>query len=331
LVKLGVVKKKILITGANGYIGARLAIELSNRYDVYAHCYPKIPPNKSWISKMAKVFTADLRDISAIEELSDLKVNTLIHLVSLDHHQSKDEPVKAMSVNVNPVWSLLDAFSKKNYLKQFIYFSTIHVYGNITEGLINESYPTNPSNEYALTHLMAEQIVNYFNQTTTIDGINVRLSNSYGPPVFEENNCWWLVINDLCKTAIENQKIVLNTDGSPMRDFIHSSDLVLAIKLLIDKREKQSDRNLFHLSSGKTLSILQLALKVREIFSKTYNRDIPLFINENEVFNENNFENTKKEKYTISNEKIKKLGFRPKTNLEKGILDTFGYLTKNTQ
>jgi UDP-glucose 4-epimerase len=321
-------KKTILITGANGYIGARLALELSNNYDVYAHCYPEIPKDKNWISKMAKVFTADLREKSAIKQISDLKINTLIHLVSLDHHQSKDEPEKVMSVNVNPVWNLLDAFAKKDNLKQFIYFSTIHVYGKIAKGIINETFPANPLNEYALTHLMAEQIVNYYRQTSNIHAINVRLSNSYGSPVFKENNCWWLVINDLCKTAFEKRIIVLKSDGYPVRDFIHTNDLVRAVELLIETKEKNSDtNNTHHISSGISTSILEIATIVKKVFWQKYGIEIPIYINETEKFVSKNL-SFSTSKAVIDNTRIKRLGFIPSTDIETGIAELFEYFVQ---
>ena len=88
-------------------------------------------------------------------------------------------------------------------------------------------------NIYGLTHFLSEDICSYYNVNTETDCINVRLSNSYGSPVFMENNCWWLVINDLCKTAFSKDEIKLLSDGSPQRDFIQSSDICRAIEILI--------------------------------------------------------------------------------------------------
>ena len=67
----------------------------------------------------------------------------------------------------------------------------------------------NPINAYGLTHLLSENICNYYNAKRETDCINVRLSNSYGSPVFNENMCWWLVVNDLCKSAFLKNKIDL--------------------------------------------------------------------------------------------------------------------------
>ena len=160
-----------------------------------------------------------------------------------------------------PTWNLLEHFTK-NGLEKFIYFSTIHVYGNLPKETITEDYQLQPLNTYGLTHLLSENICNYYNDKTETDCINVRLSNSYGSPVFKENNCWWLVINDLCKTAIENSEIRLQSDGSPQRDFIHGDDIAHACeKILINNTYGKK----LILSGNKPTTINQLISILEQI------------------------------------------------------------------
>ena len=100
------------------------------------------------------------------------------------------------------------------------------------------------------------------NNKTNVKCINVRLSSGYGSPVFYGNNCWWLVINDLCKTAFTKNIIKLLSDGSPQRDFIHISDIALTVKkLLLAKKEMPRVMNL---CSGKTISMLEIAKIVQK-------------------------------------------------------------------
>ena len=54
---------------------------------------------------------------------------------------------------------------------------------------------------------MTENIVNYFNLKSQISCINLRLSNSYGEPYSENNDCWNLVVNNLCFNAFKYGKI----------------------------------------------------------------------------------------------------------------------------
>ena len=166
-----------------------------------------------WVSLMDEVVVGDIRDESTISDLADKNFDVVVHLISLDHHKSNFSPNFVSSINIMPIWNLLDKFTQ-NGLDRFIYFSTIHVYGKLPKKMVTEDQPTSPLNAYGLTHLLSENICNYYNKITDTKCINIRLSNSYGSPIFKENNCWWLVINDLCKTAIENNEIKLKPSYS---------------------------------------------------------------------------------------------------------------------
>ena len=178
---------------------------------------------------------------------------------------------------------------------------------------------------YGLTHLLSEQICNYYNKSTDINCINVRLSNSYGSPVFLENNCWWLVINDLCKTAFYDKKIILLSDGSPQRDFIHSSDVYNAVDVLIQTQIKNLQNNTYHVSSGETLTILELAHVVKSVYKSRYEIDIDIILPNKSISNNPNIYSNS-ERYTVDNTKLKSLGFIPKTSLLTGVNETFEFL-----
>jgi UDP-glucose 4-epimerase len=223
-----------------------------------------------------------------------------------------------------PIWNLLDKLTK-NGLKKFIYLSTIHVYGDLPNKIITEDHDPIPLNAYGLTHLLSENICDYYNQKTETKCINVRLSNSYGSPVFSENNCWWLVINDLCKTAFSKNEIKLLSDGSPQRDFIHSSDICRAIEILIEAKDN-FNQNIFHLASGETLTILELAHAVREVFKNRYQKQINICLPNNSTPVEPNIEN----RFSIDISRMNKLGFQPKIALKDGINELFDFLEIHT-
>ena len=318
--------KKILITGANGYIGAKMSLLFSeNNNLVSTHCFPNIPNNEQWVKAMNKIEVGDLRSEEVIDKLTDNQYDVVIHLVSLDHHQSDGTPDFVASVNVMPIWNLLEKFSIKKTLKKFIYFSTFQVYGNAAFKEISEEFIPSPKNKYGLTHLLSENICNHYNLTSNINCINVRLTNSYGSPIFDDSNCWWLVINDLCKTAYTKKAIQLHSDGSPQRDFIHSSDIYKAIEILVNTNEKILHKNTFNISSGETLTILELAHMVKSIYKKRYDYDIHISLP-----NGNNSKSPEKyiksKRYIVNNNKLKSLGFEPKTDLETGINEIFEYL-----
>ena len=317
--------QKILVTGACGYIGARLSKYLAEkRYRVTA--FDSYDPSKYswWISVMDNVIVGDIRDQVTLSNLAEKQFNIVIHLISLDHHRSEGNPNFVSSINVMPTWNLLKECTGKN-LERFVYFSTQQVLGKTSKKTINENSKPKPVNQYGLTHLLSEKIVNFYNNTTDTKCINVRISNGYGSPVFKENNCWWLVVNDMCMTAFKEKKINLFSDGSPQRDFIHIKDIMRAICLLIDVPKEKLEGNLFNISSGKTNTILELAGMVKKIYKKRYNIDISVYFPNNTI-TDNFSKYCDIDRYCFDNSKIKQIGFQPEINLYKGINEIFDFL-----
>lgn len=313
------VVKKVLVTGGNGYIGSRLCLHLADQgYAVTPLCYPEFPSDETWLAKMDKVLEGDIRDEKLIHEIAKYEYDVLIHLVSLDHRQSNGIPSFVSSVNITPLWSLLDIFSKQG-LEKFIYFSTMQVYGALPSEKITEFHAPNTQNAYALTHLIGELICSHYNQTSTTDCRIVRLSNSYGAPIFKENNCWWLVVNDLCRMAYYQLEIVLQSDGTPRRDFIHGWDVCRAVQTIIETR---APHTIYNLSSGTTLSIMEIALIIQNIYSQRYGKQIPIKAAAS-------CNNPSSANYQIDNGLIRSIGFEPIWNLEAGIIDLFRYFEQN--
>jgi UDP-glucose 4-epimerase len=319
--------KKVLITGACGYLGARLSKFLAEKgHKITAFDSYDSSTHNEWESLMDEVIVGDIRDETVISNLADKNFDVAIQLISLDHYKSENNPNFVSTINVMPTWNLLDSLTR-NGLEKFIYFSTIHVYGNLPNGNITEEHQPNPVNAYGLTHFLSENICNYFNNKTDTECINVRLSNSYGSPVFKENNCWWLVMNDLCKTAIENNEIRLESDGSPKRDFIHGDDVARAIDAFVN-RKNINGNNIFHIASGQTLTILELAHKVRLVYNQEYNKEIEIILPDKSISEYPDISNNI-DRYRISNNRLNEIGFLQKVNLESGIKEIFKYLENN--
>ena len=317
---------KIVITGAGGYLGSRLSLYLTEKgHQVIAVCSSKIPQQKGWTEKIKQFIVGDIRDEVIIEKISKLKADVIIHLVSLDHHDSEKKPSFVSEINVQPTWNLLDACTAKG-LKKFIYFSTIHVYGKNQNGFVFENQTIAPFNAYGLTHALSEEICNYYNRKTETECINIRLSNSYGEPVFLDAKCWSLIVNELSRSAFENKRIILNGDGSPIRDFIHYSDICNAIDSLVKNNIKNENENIFHLSSSNSITMLDVAIKVKEVYFEIYGEEIPVFINKNKRVTEFIINKNIAKVNSISNTLIGKYSIKIDKELKDGIHDLFRYL-----
>ena len=291
---------RILISGASGYLGARLCKELKKEHHIIA--ITRNPDKFNLFNqKIAdEIIILKSFDHNFLEKVIDSKPEIFIHLISLDSSASNSNPLSSFDVNVGNTFKLLNHLKDSKTLKKFIYFSTIHVY-NSSLKKIDELTKPKPNNFYSLTHFLSEEIINYFNKEANFMCINLRLSNSYGEPVFENENCWKLVVNELVKSANEKKVISLNGDGLTSRDFIHYSDICDAINKLIIIDNSKIIYNIYNLSSGNPLLLIELA----ELINKHFKGKINILINTNEPY----LPSSKKDilKPIYSNERIKNL------------------------
>ena len=317
---------KIVVIGAGGYIGSRLSLFLSEKgNDVVAVCRNIPSFHQEWKNNIKEFIFGDIRDEKIINKIISLKAEIIINLISLDHNQSEIDPKISMDVNVQPTWNILNK-STNNGLKKYIYFSTIHVYGKNQNKTFDESRKPSPLNFYGLTHNISEEICNYYNKNSNIDCVNIRLSNSYGEPIFYNAQCWNLVVNDLCLSAFTNKKIIINGDGNAVRDFIHYNTICDVLNKLINKNNSHINGT-YHLSSGKSISILQLAFLIKQTYNDIFMRDIDVFINSSKRVD--HFKEKNKQYSIVSNKKISKIIDFNLFELKDGIRDLFIHMKKN--
>ena len=154
---------KIVITGASGYIGSRLCLYLAGKgHEITAVCSSKIPQKEGWTDLISNFITGDIREETTLKSIANVHAEAIIHLISLDHHDSEKAPNVVSEVNVQPTWNLLNVCLDEYPVKKFIYFSTIHVYGKNQGGLVLENQKVSPFNAYGLTHALSEEICNYY-------------------------------------------------------------------------------------------------------------------------------------------------------------------------
>jgi UDP-glucose 4-epimerase len=312
---------RILITGASGYLGSWISSVLGQKgHKITAVCLYKPDASNPWNSFIEKLIIGNILEDSTLNKIDKKNYDAVIHLISLNHKDSEKDVRLTTNVNVLSTFRLLDFFKNKS-LDKFIYFSTIQVLGQLPNTLVDEYFPPKPSNIYGLTHLLCEQIISFYNSAHKFKAINIRLSNGYGHPVFEDNDCLWLVVNDLCRMASKEKKIVLQSDGTPLRDFIHVKDIAAAVEVLLNTPNERLTNHIYNLSSSNTYTILKLAYMVQQTYLKRYGKSIEVTTKYDKALN-----NVKEvQKFQIDNSQIRKLGFQSKVTLEQGINELFEY------
>lgn len=252
---------KILITGGAGFVGGRVAKFLQAQgYEIYLGTRQDCS-SFDWLPE-AHVFHSDWNNIDSFKEICKT-VDIVIHAAGANAIVSQTDPVKAFHFNGMKTAELVDIAEKSN-VKKFIYLSTAHVYCSPLAGQITEiSCPRN-LHPYATSHLVGEYSVLGNGFYKSMEGVVVRLSNAFGAPVDESVNCWMLLVNDLCKQAIVNKKLVLNSSGLQYRDFISLNFVENAISFLIDNAAPCVNHGIFNVGNGKSNTAIEMAEKIQQ-------------------------------------------------------------------
>jgi len=319
---------RILVAGANGYLGGRISEYLAARgNNVVALVHHRPTGSDSWLSQMDRIVEGDATKQDVLLSAMQDKVDCIVFTISLDHQVSGQNPLTTLEVNVGILWKLLDIYFQKGG-GRVIYLSTQQVYGRYNAGeVINEESPLLPINPYGLTHRYCEDLCSFYAREKGLACISVRLSNSFGAPVFPDCNCWWLVINDFCKTALEEGGLKLLSDGTPQRDFIPISDVCRALEMIATLPTPALKHMTYNLGSGRPHTILEVAHEVVDICADRYGKKFPVILPGNQVSSDaSHHRDIPRFTYDIS--RIKELGFIPSGTLRPGIEEVLDFLEK---
>ncbi len=251
--------QKLLITGGLGYVGGRLIKQLTSRPNLSLRITTRrandtIP---AWTHTLDLAQT-DLENLKTLSKALD-GVHTVVHLAALNAHECSADEALAERINVGGTRRLVDLAAKRN-VQRIVYLSTAHVYASPLQGLITEETPTTNLHPYAATHRRAEDLVLEGAVPATV----IRLSNAFGPPCHAGVNCWMLLVNDLCRQAVTQRKLMLRGNGLDQRDFVSLSNVTNGFKHLLNLPQNLWNGEIFNFGSGKSCSVIEMAELIAE-------------------------------------------------------------------
>lgn len=277
---------KILVTGGAGYIGSHTIIDILESTDhevVSIDNFSNSEPDTfdrifEITGKRVHNYNLDLTDYKRLkEEFFDKEqdVAGIIHFAALKAvGESMEKPVMYYHNNLNSLINLLKSAHKYG-VKHFIFSSSCTVYGNAEKQPVTEETPTQlTESPYGYTKLVGEKILHdftlskpgftsislrYFNPVGAhMSGLNGELPkgrpNNLVPVITQFASGWldelWVHGNDYD-----------TRDGTPVRDYIHVSDIahahVLALEDLVGGKEEKA-YDIFNLGSGLGVTVLEM-------------------------------------------------------------------------
>lgn len=247
---------RILITGGLGFAGGRLAVHLQQAGHQIVLGTRRVNSPPDWLPQ-AEVVQVNWDDGSALEQ-SCRGLDLVIQAAGMNAQDCATDPVAALESNGLATARLLAAAIRVG-VPRFIYLSTAHVYASPLEGTITEETCPRNLHPYATSHLAGEHAVLSANQRGQIQGIVLRLSNAFGSPMHKEVNCWMLLVNDLCRQAVQTRKLVLQTSGRQQRDFVGMSEVCRVVEYLASCNGEALQPRIFNVGVGVSQTVLEMA------------------------------------------------------------------------
>lgn len=252
---------RILITGGLGFVGGRLG----QHFQLAGHQITLGSRNASsspdWLPQ-AEVLQTDWNDERALEKICS-GVDVVIHAAGMNAQDCTADPVAALEFN-GVASARLVAAACSTGVGRFIYLSTAHVYASPLLGTITEETCPRNLHPYATSHLAGEHAVLGANQRGQIQSVVLRLSNAFGVPARKDVNCWMLLVNDLCRQAVQTRKLILHTSGRQLRDFVSLAEVCSAAKYFSTADGDSLTSGVFNMGTGVSQSVLEMALLIQQ-------------------------------------------------------------------
>ncbi len=256
--------KKVLVTGADGFIGSHLAEALVEReYDVRAFVLYNSFGSWGWLDTIdpevrdrLDVFAGDVRDPYGIKTAME-GCNAVLHLAALIAiPYSYHSPATYVATNVNGTLNVVQAARELN-VEKVVHTSTSEVYGTAQFVPITEDHPLQGQSPYSASKIGADQIAwSYYASFNTPVAI-VRPFNTYGPRQSAR-----AVIPTIITQIASGQRTIKLGALHPTRDFNYVDDTVRGFIAALES--EQSVGEVINLGSGFEVSIGDLALLIAE-------------------------------------------------------------------
>ncbi len=318
--------KKILVTGAGGFIGSHLTerlVELGA--DVSA--LVRYNSRNDWgmielfpeeTKEKINVITGDIKDSDAMRWAAK-DINIIFHLAALiPIPYSYIHPRESIETNTIGTLNVLMA-AKENNVERMIHTSTSETYGTAQYIPIDEKHPLQGQSPYSASKIGADKIVESFYLSYGLPVATLRPFNVYGPRQSAR-----AVIPTIITQALTKNEVFLGSKH-PTRDLTYVADTVEGF-IKLAEADKSVLGEVINVGSNFEISICDLANKIVSLISKNTDKDIKIKFDEFRV----RPDKSEVERLWCDNRKAKKfMNWESKVSLDEGLKKTIDYISKN--
>jgi dTDP-glucose 4,6-dehydratase len=261
---------KILVTGADGFIGSHLVEKLVKLgYQVKAFVLYNSFDSRGWLDSLHKdiqcnieAVSGDIRDFNSVR-LAMRDCDVVFHLAALIAiPYSYEAPESYLDTNIKGTLNVLQAARDLN-LGKVVHTSTSEVYGTAKFVPITEEHPLVGQSPYSASKIAADQLAYSYFSSFELPLITIRPFNTYGPRQSAR-----AVIPTVISQIASGQKIINIGSSHPTRDFNYVNDTVDGF---ISAIHSKSYGEVFNIGSNYEISILDTIKLIAELMNVNIN------------------------------------------------------------
>ncbi|WP_411502691.1 NAD-dependent 4,6-dehydratase LegB [Brevibacillus centrosporus] len=254
--------KKILVTGADGFIGSHLTEELVNRgYDVKAFVYYNSFNSWGWLDhlpkdvlKQSEIFSGDIRDPYGVKTAMQ-GCDAVLHLAALIAiPYSYHSPDTYVDTNIKGTLNVLQA-ARELGVEKVVHTSTSEVYGTAKFVPITEEHPLQGQSPYSASKIGADQLAYSFYSSFNMPVSIIRPFNTYGPRQSAR-----AVIPTIISQIASGQRSIKLGSIHPTRDFNYVKDTVSGFISILESEHSNGEviniGSNFEVSIGETAHLI---------------------------------------------------------------------------
>ena len=314
--------KKVLVTGADGFIGSHLTEALLEKgYQVKAFTYYNSFNSWGWLDSLPKeklneieIFSGDIRDPNGVREAMR-GVEGVFHLAALIAIPfSYHSPDSYVDTNIKGTLNVLQA-ARELGTERIMITSTSEVYGTAQYVPIDEKHPFQGQSPYSATKIGADRLAESFYRSFNLPISIVRPFNTYGPRQSAR-----AVIPTIITQLLSGKEEIKLGSLSPTRDFNYVKDTAAGF-IAIAESDKTIGEEI-NIASQKEISIGELATEI----INQINPSAQIVCEEQRLRPEKSEVN----RLLGSNEKIQMLtNWKPNYTFSEGIIETIAWIRDN--
>lgn len=320
------VGKRVLVTGANGFLGSHLSIGLLKR-GARVIGIIKENPKYSYLSltlkevknRKIKVIKSDIVDFKAIVNIfKKNKPDICLHVAAQPIvGLANKSPLSTFETNIKGTWNILEA-ARIFATKAVVVASSDKAYGEHKKLPYTEEAALLALHPYDASKSCTDILTRVYAHTYGLNTAVTRCANIFGPGDFNFSR----IIPDTIRSAILDKGPVIRSDGTPLRDYIYIDDVVDAYLVLARKlyQKKVRSGEAFNFGSCKPISVLSLVRKILLVANK---RNLTP-----EILSKSKIKGEIDRQYLSSCKASRKLGWKSRVDLKRGLKKTYEWYSK---